>query len=148
MQLKMMVVASAASVFILGSAGAIAAPNFEGGLWETTVSMNAPGMPAMPPRTTRQCMTKDDIDPHKALSRFNSNGHENQCKVSDYKEEGNTITWKTDCSGAHPAMTGTFSATYKGASFTMVAHGKANEGSQTMEFTMNASGKRVGACKQ
>jgi hypothetical protein len=30
----------------------------------------------------------------------------------------------------------------------MVAHGKANEGSQTMEFTMNASGKRVGACKQ
>ncbi|HET8610996.1 MAG TPA: DUF3617 family protein [Burkholderiales bacterium] len=148
MQLKTMIMASAASMFALGSAVTIAAPNFEDGLWETTVSMEAPGMPAVPPHTTRQCMTRDDIDPHKALGHFSSNGHENQCKVSDYKENGNTITWKTDCSGAHPAMTGAFSATYNGASFTMVAHGKANEGNQTMEFTMNASGKRVGACKQ
>ncbi len=148
MQLRMMIVASAASFFLLSSAATIAAPNFEDGLWETTVSMAALGMPAVPPHTTRQCMTKDDIDPHKALSHFSSNGHENQCKVSDYKENGDTITWKTDCSGAHPAMTGDFSATYNGASFAMVAHGKAKEGSQAMEFTMNANGKRLGACKQ
>jgi hypothetical protein len=145
MPLKTMIMAAAAATFMLGSAAATAAPNFEDGLWEITVNMNMPGMPAMQPRTIRQCMTQKDIkDPRKALS---NSSHENQCKTLDYKQDGDTVTWKVECGGAHP-MTGTGSATYKGDSYTGVNHLKMNEGGQAMEMTMNYSGKRVGACNK
>lgn len=148
MPLKTIIVTSAASIFALGAASAIAAPNFNDGLWEITVDMNMPGMPTMQPRTIRQCMTQKDLkDPRSAMAGKSGHTQQNQCKTVDYKQNGDKVTWKVECGGAHP-MTGTGSATYKGDSYTGVNHLKMNEGGQAMDMTMNYSGKRVGACKQ
>lgn len=148
MPLKTIIVTCAASIFALGAGAAIAAPNFNDGLWEITVDMNMPGMPAMQPRTIRQCMTQKDLkDPRSAMAGKPGHAQQNQCKTVDYKQNGNTVTWKVECGGAHP-MTGTGSATYNGDSYTGVNHLKMNEGGQAMEMTMNYSGKRVGACNK
>lgn len=148
MPIKTIIVASAASLFAIGATAAVAAPNFKDGLWEITVKMNMPGMAAMPPRTIQHCMTQKDLkDPRKALSGPNKSAQENQCKTVDYQQNGNTVSWKVECGGAHP-MTGTGTATYNGDSYTGVNHLTMNEGGKAMEMTMNYSGKRLGVCKQ
>ncbi len=115
------------------------------GKWEVTAEMDMPGMPMkMPPRTSTQCVTKEDVaDPQKSVPTNNGpRGGNGDCKVSDYKMEGGKVTWNMKCEGEHP-MTGTGEMNYGEDSFTgtmKMDHG----GGQVM--TMKYTGKRLGDC--
>lgn len=49
--------------------------------------------------TTKQCITPADAgDPQKALPP-QGRGNPGNCKISDYKTEGKTVSWSMACEG-------------------------------------------------
>jgi len=125
------------------------------GNWEVTVQMDIPGMPAgmpgMPPMTMTQCVTPEDAaDPSRSVPRQPAGrggaANPNDCKVSDYKTEGNKVSWKMSCTGARP-MTGVGEFVYAKDSYTGtmtmdMGRGGPAGGPMTMKYT----GKRLGDC--
>jgi len=110
------------------------------GQWEMTMQMDMPGMPfKMPPMKTTICLTADDLkDPQKSVPQ----DAKNKCTVSDYKIEGNKVSWSVEC--AKPKMKGTGEATYSGDTFTSTVHMEMEE----REMTVKYSGKWMGECSK
>lgn len=140
------VVASAATV--LAQPGG---PRRDGN-WEVTVEMQMPNMPAgigMPPMKSTQCVTKEDAnDPNKAVPRGpQRGGPPSDCKVSDYKVDGNKVSYKMACTGAQP-MTGTAEFVYGADTYngTVVVNMSMERGGPSMPMTMKYAGKRLGDC--
>jgi hypothetical protein len=65
------------------------------------------------------------------------------CKISDYKVEGNKVSWSMKCTG-RDAMSGTGALVYAGDTYTGVV--KMSSGRETM--TLRYRGKRLGDCTQ
>lgn len=130
-----------AAALIIGPAHA-AAPNMKDGMWEITSKMEMPGSNvAMPQQTVRHCMTKKDVEDPKRTTP--SAGEQSRCKMTDYKLQGNTATWKVACEGQG---TGTGTITYSGDSYTGNQTMSMNAGGRPMNMKMNFSGRRVGEC--
>ncbi|MEO8381084.1 MAG: DUF3617 family protein [Acidobacteriota bacterium] len=110
------------------------------GKWKVTMEMVMPGMPMkMPPVNFEVCLTEDDLkDPQKAVP----NDPRSDCKVGDYKVDGNTVTWTVDC--PKQKMTGTGEITFAPESYT----GKMNMKMGEQEMSTKYSGKWMGACKK
>ena len=88
------------------------------GNWQVTMEMDMPGMPQkMPPMTLTQCITKADADDPTKLAPQGRGAAPSNCKVSDYKTEGNKVTWSMRCEGDNP-MTGTGEIVYSGDTYT------------------------------
>jgi hypothetical protein len=123
------------------------------GNWEVTMTMDMPGMPqgmSMPPMKTTQCITPQEAaDPSKSVpQRPAGRGgapNPNDCKVSDYKTEGNKVSWTMKCDGTQP-MSGTGEFVYGVDSYTGTMKMEMSRGGQPMAMTMNYSGKRLGDC--
>lgn len=121
-----------------------AAPNMKEGLWEITVRTEMQGMPgAMPPQTVQQCITQKELaDPSKTTPGTQG---DKRCKITDYKMQGNTASWKTACEGE---LTGSGTMTYAGNSYTgMQAMSMKHEG-KTLNMTVNFTGRHLGDCKK
>lgn len=113
-------------------------PNMKEGLWEITIKTEMPGM-EMPPMKHTQCLTKKDFVPQGPQQP----GQE--CKITETKVVGNTVTWTMQCKTQGGTMKGTGKMTYSGGSFegTMImSMPQAN-----MKITTHMSGKRIGDCK-
>jgi hypothetical protein len=116
------------------------------GLWEIKTEMQMEGMPmTMPPMTSQQCITPAEAnDPNKSTPQGRGRGGRGpqDCQVSDYKTEGNKVSWTLKCTGAQ-SVSGTGELVYSGDSYT---------GTMTMEMggrgtmTMKYTGKRLGDC--
>jgi hypothetical protein len=121
---------------------ACAAPNMKEGMWEITTKMEMAGRSdvAMPQQTVKHCMTKKDVDDPK---RMTPNSDQNRCKMTDYKLQGNTASWKVACEGQG---SGSGTITYNGDSYTGSQTMAINAGGQNMNMKMNFSGRRVGEC--
>lgn len=65
------------------------------GQWQVKMEMEMPGMPIkLPPVNFEVCLTEEDLkDPQKAVP----NDPKQKCTVSDYKVDGNTVSWSIDC---------------------------------------------------
>ena len=114
------------------------------GRWQSTMQMQMPNMPMqMPPMTTAQCITAEELekDPASGLPRGAQNAPQNACKMSDYKVSGNTVTWKMVCSGAQ-AMTGEGELTFVQDTYTGTMKLEGPQGAMAMKMT----GKRLGDC--
>ena len=122
---------------------ALAAGPQKAGNWQTTIEVDIPGMPMkMPPVTTTVCLTKEDVEtPQKSLPKAS---RDSNCAVSDYKTEGNTVSWKVKCEGKTP-MTGSGEMTFDGDSYTGSMHLKMAE---DREMSMKYSGKWLGTCEK
>ena len=112
------------------------------GKWEITTVMQVPGMPTNMPQmknTQIQCLTKKDFIPQSSQP-----GQE--CKITDKKIVGSTVTWTMVCKNQGGEMKGTGKITYKGDTF---------EGTMKMliprqgdmEITSYISGRRIGNCE-
>jgi hypothetical protein len=133
------------SLVVAASLVALALPAFAAGpqkpgKWQITVQMEMPGMPVqMPPTTQTICLTEDDVNnPQKSLP----SDPKSDCKVSDYKIEGNTITWTVSCPKQQALGSGkiTFAGdTYTGAMKLMV---------HEHEMSMKYNGKWLGSCEK
>ncbi|HUR32729.1 MAG TPA: DUF3617 family protein [Vicinamibacterales bacterium] len=123
------------------------------GNWEVTMTMDMPGMPqgmSMPPMKSMQCITPADAaDPAKTVPQRPAGrggaANPNDCKVSDYKTDGNKVTWSMKCEGAQP-MSGTGEFLYGTDSYTGTMKMDMARGGQPMAVTMKYEGKRLGDC--
>ena len=123
---------------------ALAVPSFaEGkspmkpGKWQITIQMDMPNMPIkMPPMTVTQCITKEQPEnPQPPKSKRDAD-----CKVADYKLDGDTVTWSIDC--PKQQMTGDGKITFSGDTYDGVTHLKKGDSVITQKY----SGKYLGAC--
>ena len=85
-------------------------PNFQEGLWEMTMSATMKGLDeTMPPMKATSCMTMNDLSPAK----FHPEG---DCKVSNVKTRGDSVTWTVSCKGEDGLFQGTGTMVYKATS--------------------------------
>ena len=117
------------------------------GKWEIKMEMEMPGLPAgMPPMTTEQCITPEEAnDPQKMappMGRGRGGRGGGNCTVSDYKVDGNKVTYSMKCDGREP-MSGTGEFLYAADSYTGVMTMDMG-GRGTMK--MKSNGKRLGDC--
>ena len=129
----------------VGLVSALAQSPLRPGQWETTMQMEMAGSPIqMPAMKTARCITPEDAkDPSRSLPT-GPQGRGNQksdCKVSDYKTSGNTVTWKMACTSPEP-MTGAGEMTFTDDAY----NGTMNMEMQGRGMNMKIAGKRVGDC--
>lgn len=126
------------------------------GKWEITTQIEMAGMPqgrGMPAMTTTQCITKEQAaDPQKAVPQPPSRGGQgSDCKVSDFKSNGNKVNWTIKCTTPQ-AVDGTGEMTYGNDTYegVMTMNMQMARGGQTMpmQMTMKMNGKRLGDCDQ
>jgi hypothetical protein len=133
---------------VLSGGAHAAAPNMKDGLWEITMKMDMPGMPAgMKPQVLQQCITKKDLEDPRKTAPSGSDPRDNRCQMTDYKMQGNTASWNMACKG-EGAMTGSGTATYSGTSYTGTNRMTMKRGGQVQTMTMQYSGRRLGECKK
>ncbi len=132
---------------VIGATALGAQSPMRAGRWEITMQMQMPNMPVQMPETkTTQCVTPEQLkDPANALPRGPQAGRgaSQDCKVSDYKVSGNTVTWRMACSTPQP-MTSTGEMTFVDDSYTGTMKMNMPQGDMSMKLT----GKRVGDCVQ
>jgi hypothetical protein len=126
------------AIFSISFAGSV--PDIKEGEWEITTKKNIPAMGMeMPPMKHTQCLTKKNLIPQKSQS-----GEE--CKISQTKVTGNTVTWTMQCSGGHGGdMKGSGEITYSGSSFKGKVEFKGAQPNSGM--VSQISGQRIGDCK-
>jgi hypothetical protein len=119
------------------------------GKWEVTTQMEMAGMPAgrgMPATTTTQCITKEQADdPQKFAAQPPGRGGQNDCKVSDYKVDGNKVTYSMKCTTPQE-MTAAGEMVYGDNKYDGVVKMSMSRGGQTLDMTMKMTGKRLGDC--
>ncbi|HEX9160845.1 MAG TPA: DUF3617 domain-containing protein [Thermoanaerobaculia bacterium] len=122
---------------------ALALPCFAGpmkaGKWQVTITTEMPGMPMkMPPTIFTTCVTKEQAEnPQPPAAKKDSD-----CKISNYKLDGNTVTWTIEC--PKQKTTGEGKIVYSSDSYIGETHMKMSD----MEMTQKYSGKYLGACDE
>lgn len=150
MKLAFVLTLAAASAWSASLFGQGSGPRRDGN-WQVTMEMEMPGMPQrMPPMTMMQCVTKEQAaDPATAMPQGpgGRGAMPADCKVSDYKLDGNKVSWSMKCEGQN-AMSGTAEFTYEGDTFagTMKMHNESGRGGMPGDVTMKYTGKRLGDC--
>ena len=119
----------------------LALPLFAGpqreGKWQVTSQVEMANMPMkIPATTTEVCVTKEMAEKPEPPK----NPRQTDCKVSDYKIEGSTVSWTMSCE--KQKMTGEGKITYSADTFEGSMHAKMGD----MELTTKYSGKRLGDC--
>ena len=140
--MKLIPVAAVVLAFVAAASHAAAQNPMRPGRWEVTMQMDMPNMPVqMPAMKNAQCVTQQQIDsPNRALPSGPTK-NPNDCKVSDYKVSGSTVTWTMACSGQQP-MTGTGEMRFNGDTY----DGTLKMMMGVQEMGMKFSGKRLGDC--
>ena len=106
------------------------------GKWQFSMQMEIPGMPfQMPAIKTEQCVNEQDAG--SAIPKDKKN---TDCKFSDPKVNGNTVTWTMDC--PKQKMKGTGEMTFSEESMT----GKMDIEADGQAMSMKYTGKRLGDC--
>jgi hypothetical protein len=137
---------------VLGFAAPItsaAEVDMQEGQWESAISMmwDNPNMPFhVPPIRfkTSSCITQKDMVPNVAQK-------DQQCETTDYKVDGNKVSWKSKCLSKNGTTEGTGEVVYKGKAYEGSMHmiGTSNDSKKPpMNMTYTLKGNYVGACGQ
>ncbi|MEB2346218.1 MAG: DUF3617 family protein [Deltaproteobacteria bacterium] len=90
-----------ALVPLLAAAPAGAEADLEPGEWEQVMTITAPGQPAPPPRTVRQCITRSDAaifsDHERWAQEMVGANPKAGCKVESSKREGSAVSVVLTC---------------------------------------------------
>lgn len=112
------------------------------GQYEITSRVEIPGMPSsMPPVTVKQCLTQKDPVPNQS-----SAGQE--CRITDMKTEGNTVSWAMECTQQGNSMQGKGSMIFQGDRFKGKSEMKMGPEAGNMLIITHTEGKRIGACQK
>ena len=132
------------TLLAFGAVSLIAQGGMRPGRWETTVQMEMAGSPVqMPPMKQTRCVTPAEAKDPSLLQSGppGGRGGKNDCKVSDQKMSGNTMSWKIACTSPD-AMTGTGEMTFADDSYTGTMKMNMAQGAMSMKM----EGKRLGDC--
>ena len=114
-------------------------PNIQAGNWEITTSMKMPGMKmGMEPARYTQCLSRRDPVPR-------SSQEAEECKVTETKVVGNTVTWVERCHSHGGDTIGTGEITYSGNRFQGTI--EMTTAQSEMKIINLISGQRIGDCK-
>jgi len=69
------------------------------------------------------------------------------CKVTDQKVTGNTVSWKMSCKGKDGTTEGEGKITYAGKSYDGMMMANMTQKGEAMTMKMNFAGKHTGPCK-
>jgi len=135
-------------------AAALAGPfdQFKGkmkeGLYEMTMEMEMPGMPAGMGKNMKfqNCVSAKDIESGQ-VGKGNEKNKPQNCEVQDFKMSGNTATYRTVCKGG-PDMTADTKITFDDAGYKMDMKMAMLQGGQTMNMTQHMESRYVGPCKK
>jgi hypothetical protein len=135
------------ALFLVGSSGATFAvgPDFKEGKWGVSYRMEVEGMPfPMPPITARKtmCLNKNNFVPDNSQQ-----GQE--CKISDQKVSGNTVTWTMLCYAQERTIEGQGKITYEGDRYDGVMDAKLisdDNSGPSVRYKYTMQGQRLGAC--
>jgi hypothetical protein len=110
------------------------------GKWEMTMQTEITGMPMkMPAHTFTYCLTKEEAEnPEKMAPE--SQRKNSDCKRTDFKVDGNVVTWKVKCEKS--ATEGEGKITYSSDSYVGTMHMTMPNGEMNAKY----SGKYLGAC--
>ena len=121
----------------------VAAAGLSPGLYEYTIKMNMPGVPAnMPAQTSQRCLTAKDVEGNKSLEMPADN--KTDCKVNGMTQTGSQFTYNVACTKPHKmdgAVKGTFTATSMTMDMTMTMADMPGPMTQTI------TAKRISDCK-
>lgn len=129
-------------VGVFAGAAVGAPPAMKPGLWEITTTVAIAGMPqGMPPTKIQHCYRAADIkDLRRTLPK------QSNCKVVEWQQSGNTISYKMTCSGeAAGTMIGRL--TYASDRYHGVGKISMNQGGHVMQMTQKYDARRIGDCK-
>jgi Protein of unknown function (DUF3617) len=134
------VAASALLALPLAAAAATLTP----GLYEYTIKMNMPGMPAnapaMPAQVMQHCLTAKDI----GSKGYGTPPKDSDCQIQDMNESGGQFSYKISCTKPQK-MDGTVKGSATATSMTMdTTMSMGSHGTMTQSTTA----KRIGDCKQ
>jgi hypothetical protein len=122
-----------------------AGPDFKEGEWGVSYRMEVEGMPfPMPPITAKKnmCLDKNNYVPDNSQQ-----GQE--CKISDQKVNGNTVTWTMRCRAQERTIEGHGKITYNGDRYDGVMDAKlisADYQAPAVGYKYTMQGQRLGAC--
>ncbi len=125
---------------------AFLAPNawaldLQDGKYEITSKVEMPGMPMQVPTVTvTQCLTQQDPVPDQSTG-------DQECKTIDMKTEGETVTWKMECTQRGQTMQSTGKFVYHGDRFEGTIRMVMGPQAGNMTITTVVLGRRIGACE-
>ena len=107
------------------------------GSWRIEMKTEIVGMPMqMPAMTFEQCLTKEAMLP----AQQSQDGSE--CKVTEQRVKGNTVSWAVEC----PESKGSGTITYKGTSFNGRVDLEMRGQNGGMKMTNIMKGSYIGPC--
>jgi hypothetical protein len=117
------------------------------GRWEVKSEMSMSGMNMQMPATTMtQCITKEEADdPQKQAVPQGRGGASSDCKITDFKVDGNKVTYKMNCTSPQ-AVTGDAEMNYTVDAYTGTMTLQMARGGQQMTMINKMTGKRLGDC--
>jgi hypothetical protein len=134
--MRLRMISAAALAAVLASAAHAQA---EGDLWEVTVRMEMPGMPAaMPATTQRMCIPKAASDDQYVP-------RQGDCTITESRRSGNMHRYKMRCAGKD-AFASEGEITHTKDAYEGRARMSANVDGSAMEMMQTFSGRKVGAC--
>ena len=137
------------TLLLAGSTGTAfaAGPDFKEGEWGVSYRMEVVGMPfPMPPITARKTMC---LDKNNYVPDNSQQGQE--CKISDQKVNGNTVTWTMRCRAQERTIEGHGKITYNGDRYDGVMDAKlisTDSQAPAVGYKYTMQGQRVGACSK
>ena len=114
----------------------------EPGMWEMKSTVKMPMLPEPRVTTMRECMTKSEI----TMDDFSDGNLDSACRFQVEQVDENSMKWTVDCPVEGGSSHGEWSATSSGDGvsgdglITMSFQG------QSMEMTMDWTGRRTGPC--
>ncbi len=115
--------------------------DLEEGRYEITSTVKMPGMPMQPPPTTiTECVTQQDPVPNQQADNGN-------CKITDMKTVGNTVTWKMECDQQGQKMKSRGKMVYHGGRFEGKVDTQMGPEAGNMKISTTIEGRRVGDCQ-
>jgi len=125
------------ALLVLLAAGSAAAVEDK---WEITTTMQATGMPFLPPATTTTlCLPQNQPVNEKMIPA------KDNCKVSKFTTSGNTSKFHIECAPPQQ-MSGDGEFTYLGNAYNGKMNVKGNMGGQNIDMQMSYAGKKIGVC--
>jgi hypothetical protein len=122
-----------------------AGPDLKEGEWRESYQMEVSGMPfPMPPITANKTMC---LDRNNYIPDNTQPGQE--CKVSDQKVNGNTVTWTLHCRAQERTIEGHGKITYKGDHYDGMMDAKlisVDYESPAVGYKYTMQGQRLRAC--
>lgn len=134
-------------MLLAGSIGTAfaAGPDFKEGKWGVSYRMEVVGMPfPMPPITAKKTMC---LDKNNYVPDNSQQGQE--CKISDQKANGNTVTWTMRCRAQERTIEGHGKITYNGDRYDGVMDARLisdDVQAPAVGYKYTMQGQRVGAC--